>query len=90
MLKVFSVSTKAVIGSFSTGFDIHNIAVNNDFIFTAPRSGIIEVWLKESVVKIASIRVGGGGQAKITSLTADTDGDMLLAGSSEGKIQVRP
>ncbi|XP_059637708.1 putative E3 ubiquitin-protein ligase LIN-1 [Cornus florida] len=85
--KVFSLSTKAVLGSISTGFDIHCVAVNNDFIFTATRCGIIEVWLKEKVTRIASFKMGGGGHAKLTSLTADMDGEMLFAGSSDGKIQ---
>ncbi|KAK3007668.1 hypothetical protein RJ639_014310 [Escallonia herrerae] len=87
--KVFSLSSKAVIGSLPTGFDIHCIAVNNDFIFTATKCGIIEVWLKERVARVASIKMGGGGHSKITSLTSDTNGEMFFAGSSEGKIQER-
>ncbi|KAL7175142.1 hypothetical protein ACSBR2_028862 [Camellia fascicularis] len=85
--KVFSLSTKAVIGTFSTGLDIHCMAVNNDLIFTATKCGIIEVWLKERVTRFASIRMGGGGHMRITSLTSDADGEMLFAGSSEGRIQ---
>ncbi|XAR61650.1 Ubiquitin--protein ligase [Bertholletia excelsa] len=85
--KVFSLATKAVIGSLSTGYDIHCMEVNNDFIFTATKCGIIEVWLKERVIKVASIKACSGGHAKVTSLTSDANGDMLFAGSSEGKIQ---
>lgn len=89
MWQVFSHSTKAVIGSFSTGFDILRIVVSNDFIFTATKCGIIEVWLKERVARVASIKMSGGEHAKITSLTSDMDGGMLYAGSSDGKIEVR-
>lgn len=66
------------------------MAVNNGFVFTATKCGFIEVWLKENVIKIASIKMAGsgGGRAKITSLASDTDDSMLFAGSSEGKIQV--
>jgi len=78
-----------VIGSFTTGFDIHQIAASNDLIFTSTKCGITEVWLKERITKFSSIKMGGGGNAKITSLTTDADGDMLFAGSSEGKIRVR-
>ncbi|KAK9270446.1 hypothetical protein L1049_026026 [Liquidambar formosana] len=91
--KVFSLSTKAVVGSFSTGFDILRIAVNNDFIFTSTKCGIIEVWLKERVARVASVKIGNveslryGGHAKITSLVSDMDGEMLIAGCSDGKIQ---
>ncbi|XVE96847.1 hypothetical protein REPUB_Repub02eG0258400 [Reevesia pubescens] len=86
--KVFSRSSKAVMGSFSTGFDIQRIAVNNDFIFTATKFGIIEVWLRERITRVASIKMGSKGHAKITSLVSDMDGCMLYAGSSDGKIQV--
>ncbi|KAG5543008.1 hypothetical protein RHGRI_015935 [Rhododendron griersonianum] len=87
--KVFSLSTKATIGSLSTALDIHCMAVNNDFIFTASKWGFIEVWLKERVTRFAYIKMPGGGNARITSLASDSNGEMLFAGSSEGKIQVR-
>ncbi|CAL5390978.1 unnamed protein product [Camellia sinensis] len=47
---------KVVIGTFSTGLDIHCMAINNDLIFTATKCGIIEVWLKERVTRFASIK----------------------------------
>lgn len=59
------------------------MSVNNDFIFGATKSGTIEVWLKERLTKVASIK-----NAKITSLASDADGEMLFAGSSDGRIQV--
>lgn len=85
--KVFSISTKGVTGSLSTGFDIQCIAVSNDFLFTGTKCGTIEVWLKERVTRIAAIKMGGGGHTRITSLVLDANGDMLFAGSSDGKIQ---
>ncbi|GKA25161.1 putative ribonuclease H-like domain-containing protein, partial [Tanacetum coccineum] len=80
--KVFSLSSRAVTGSLLTGFDIQFLSVNNDFIFGATKSGTIEVWLKERLTKVASIK-----NAKITSLASDADGEMLFAGSYDGRIQ---
>ncbi|XP_068645365.1 putative E3 ubiquitin-protein ligase LIN-1 [Aristolochia californica] len=85
--KVFSLSTKATKGSFSTGFDIYSLAVNNDFVFTGTKCGIIEVWLRERLTRVASIKVNGGGHSKITSLVSDSDSEMLFAGTTDGKIQ---
>ncbi|KAL2468241.1 Transducin/WD40 repeat-like superfamily protein [Forsythia ovata] len=85
--KVFSLSSKAVIGSLSTGFDIQRMTVNSDFLFTATKFGIIEVWLKERMTKIAYIKTGCGGNAKIMSLATDNEGQRLFAGSSDGKLQ---
>lgn len=87
--KIFSLTTKAIQGSFSTGFDIQRIAINGDFIFTATKCGVIDIWLKERFTRVASIKMCCGGNAKFTCLASDMDGEMLLAGSSDGKIQVR-
>ncbi|GAA0152215.1 hypothetical protein LIER_10751 [Lithospermum erythrorhizon] len=86
--KVFSITTKGVIGTLSSSFDIHQINVNNDLIFTASRCGIIEVWIKARMMKVASIRTGGEGSRKLTSITTDDHGDMIFAAFSDGKIQV--
>ncbi|XP_073137184.1 putative E3 ubiquitin-protein ligase LIN-1 [Henckelia pumila] len=85
--KVFSLSNKAVIGSLSTGLDIHQIAVSNDFILAATKCGTIEVWQKERMTKISHIKTRCGGSARITSLVTDSEGQKLFAGTSDGKIQ---
>lgn len=87
---MFSISSKTAVGSFTTGIDIQHLAVNSDFIFTATKCGTIEVWLKERVTRVASVKANnsGGGHAKITCMVADNDVGMLYAGSSDGKIQV--
>ncbi|XP_060962901.1 putative E3 ubiquitin-protein ligase LIN-1 isoform X1 [Cannabis sativa] len=87
--KIFLLSSKAIIGSFPSGFDIQGISINNDFIFTASKCGNIDIWIKERYTRIASIKMScGGGHTKFTSLTSDTLGEMLYAASSDGKIQV--
>lgn len=86
--KVFSLPNKAVLGSLSTGFDIQKLTANSDFIFGATKMGVIEVWLKERVSRIGYIRLSCGGNAKLTSLVSDSDGQMLFVGTSDGKIKV--
>lgn len=86
--KVFSLSTKATIGTFSTGFDIQQIAITSDFMITASRIGIIEVWLNDKFTKVASIKVCNGTSSKLTAMVTDRDAGMLYIGTSDGKIQV--
>ncbi|XP_072959018.1 putative E3 ubiquitin-protein ligase LIN-1 isoform X1 [Typha angustifolia] len=86
--KAFSLSTTTATGSFSTGLDIHSISANDDFVFTGTKCGVIEVWLRERLTRVASLRIGGGASTKITTLAADADGELLFAGSTDGKIQV--
>nr|XP_029120075.1 putative E3 ubiquitin-protein ligase LIN-1 isoform X2 [Elaeis guineensis] len=86
--KAFSLSTKTPVRSFSTALDIQCIIVNNDFVFTGTKCGIIEVWLRERLTRVASIKVGGGANTKVTTLASDSDGELLFSGSADGRIQV--
>ncbi|KAJ9553931.1 hypothetical protein OSB04_017976 [Centaurea solstitialis] len=83
--KVFSVSSRALVGSLSSAFDIHYLVVNNELIFGGTKNGTIEVWLKERLTRVASIKMSG--IAKITSMASNAQGDMLFVGFSDGKIQ---
>ncbi|CAK8572923.1 unnamed protein product [Lathyrus sativus] len=85
--KIFSLTSKMVVGSLTTGLDIHRVAINSDFIFAGTKFGTIEVWLKDKFTRVASIKMAGA-HTKITSLVSDADGMMLFVGSSDGKIQV--
>lgn len=92
MWKAFLRSDKTTVGSFSSGVDIHHMAVSRDFLFTASRLGIIEVWWKDRYTKITTIKFGSDSGShsytKITSLTTNDDGGLLLVGTSDGKIHV--
>ncbi|KAG0477879.1 hypothetical protein HPP92_012598 [Vanilla planifolia] len=86
--KAFSLSTKSATGSFVTPLDIYCISAADDFVFTGTKNGIIEVWIKERLARVGSIRVGPVGNAKVACLASDSEGEMLFSGSSDGKIQV--
>ncbi|KAL0912612.1 hypothetical protein M5K25_018596 [Dendrobium thyrsiflorum] len=86
--KVFSLATKASIGSFMTNSDIYSISANDDFVFTGTKNGFIEVWMKDRLIRIGYLKVGNTGNTKVTSLVSDSEGEMLFSGSSDGKIKV--
>ena len=62
--------------------------MSSDFVFTGTRCGVIEVWLKERLARVGSIKVGSGASTKVAALASDSDGEMLFSGSADGKIQV--
>ncbi|MQL76382.1 hypothetical protein Taro_008779 [Colocasia esculenta] len=85
--KAFLLSDKSAIGSFSTALEITSIAVDSELVFTGTKCGTVEVWSRERLAWITSIKANGTN-AKITSLAVDSEGDMLFAGSSDGRIRV--
>lgn len=76
------------MGCLPTGLDIQQTSVNNELIFAATKCGIIEVWLKERLTKIAYIKMASAGHARLTSIVSDADGQKLFAGTSDGRLQV--
>nr|QEX51117.1 putative E3 ubiquitin-protein ligase LIN-1 isoform X1 [Cymbidium ensifolium] len=86
--KVFSLATKTAIGSFITTSDIYSISVNDDFIFTGTKNGFIEVWMKDRLIRVGYLRVGGTANTKVTAIASDSEGEMVFSGSSDGKIKV--
>ncbi|KAH9308456.1 hypothetical protein KI387_036367, partial [Taxus chinensis] len=82
-----SLSTNNVVGSLSTAADIRCIAVNNDFIFLGSKSGTIEVWLRERLVRVGSLNLERGNNNRVLCLAVDKEGDVLFSGSKDGKIQ---
>lgn len=76
------------MGCLPTGLDIQQTSVNNELIFAATKCGIIEVWLKERLTKIAYIKMASAGHARLTSIASDADSQKLFAGTSDGRLQV--
>eukprot|EP01018_Ginkgo_biloba_P018781 Gb_32192 [translate_table: standard] len=85
--KVWSLSTNNLVGSLSTTLDVRCIAVNNEFIFLGSKSGVIEVWLRERLVRVGSLNAGGGASNRVMCLAVDMDGEVLFSGSQDGRIQ---
>lgn len=85
---MFSLENGRIVGSLPSPTDIHYIAVNNDFVFSGTKYGIIDVYLRGRLVHIGSLRISTVVNTRATSLVSDLDGDMLFASSSDGKVQV--
>ncbi|GLJ40383.1 hypothetical protein SUGI_0831030 [Cryptomeria japonica] len=88
VVKVWNLSNNNVIGTISTTLEIRCIAVSNEFIFLGSKTGIIEVWLRERLVKVGSLNSDrGGNNNRVICLVVDKEGDVLFSGSQDGKIQ---
>ncbi|KAJ7558276.1 hypothetical protein O6H91_04G031600 [Diphasiastrum complanatum] len=81
-MKVFNQTDKSLVGSVSTAAEVRTMVVNDDFIYLGTSSGVIEVWLTESLARVEVLNVG----SRINCLLLN--GDTLYAGSEDGKLSV--
>ncbi|OAE26556.1 hypothetical protein AXG93_3817s1190 [Marchantia polymorpha subsp. ruderalis] len=84
--KIWKLSDNSLVGTLSTTAEIRSMAISEDFIYLGSNTGIIEVWLRDRLVKVTTMNVG----SKVLSLMLD--GDTLYSGSEDGKIraELRP
>ncbi|KAG6550963.1 hypothetical protein Mapa_007578 [Marchantia paleacea] len=79
--KIWKLSDYSLVGTLSTTAEIRSMAISEDFIYLGSNTGIIEVWLRDRLVKVTTMNVG----SKVLALMLD--GDTLYSGSEDGKIR---
>eukprot|EP01018_Ginkgo_biloba_P028392 Gb_19331 [translate_table: standard] len=81
-LKIWNIEDKTLKGTVSTSSEVRAVEVNDDFIYMGTSSGLIEVWLRERLVRVSVLTVG----SRVTSLLVRDD--FLFSASIDGKIRV--
>lgn len=76
-----------MIGSLSTRLDVRTIAVSSDLIYLGGKGGLVEIWSRENQNKIDTLQTGRN--CKVDCITLDEKEEVLVVGTSEGRIQVR-
>ncbi|CAM6119396.1 unnamed protein product [Calypogeia fissa] len=80
--KVWKLSDHSLVGTMCTTSEVRSMALSEDFIYLGSSSGIIEVWLRERLVRVSTLNPG----SKVLSLILD--GDTLYSAHEDGKIRI--
>lgn len=62
------------------------MAVSSDLIYLGCKGGIVEVWCRKKLDRKETLQTGTNG--KILCMAFDSDEEVLVIGTSNGRIQV--
>ncbi|CAM6085489.1 unnamed protein product [Calypogeia fissa] len=80
--KVWKLSDHSLVGTMCTTSEVRSMAISEDFIYLGSSAGVIEVWLRERLLRVSTMNPG----SKVICLMLD--GDTLYSGHEDGKIRI--
>ncbi|GJN38208.1 hypothetical protein PR202_gb27230 [Eleusine coracana subsp. coracana] len=86
-VKVWNSSNYNLVGSIPSSMEARSLVVSADLIYLGSRNGVVEIWSREKLTRIGSLQAGGPS-CRVQCMAADGDGDVLVVGTSDGRIQV--
>ncbi|WVZ72933.1 hypothetical protein U9M48_021315 [Paspalum notatum var. saurae] len=85
-VKVWSCANYGLVGSMASAAEARSLVVSADLVYVGSRGGAVEIWSREKLARIGTLQAGGPG-CRVQCMAVDADGDVLVVGTSEGKIQ---
>lgn len=84
-LKIWSASNYSLVGSLSLTMEVRAMAINSELIYLGCKGGIVEVWCRKKLSRKETLHTGTNG--KVLCMAFDSDEDVLVIGTSDGRIQ---
>lgn len=69
-----------------TTADVRTIVVSSDLVYLGCKGGSIEIWCKEKNNRVETLQSVTNG--KVQCMALDDDEEILVVGTSDGRIQV--
>ncbi|KAI5006129.1 hypothetical protein ZWY2020_033372 [Hordeum vulgare] len=85
-VKIWNSSNYNQVGSIPSAAEVRSLVVSADLVYLGSRNGAVEIWSREKLIKIGALQAGGAG-CRVQCMAVDADGDVLVVGTSDGKIQ---
>ncbi|CAD6240689.1 unnamed protein product [Miscanthus lutarioriparius] len=85
-VKVWSCANYGLVGSMATAAEARSLVVSADLVYVASRTAAVEIWSREKLARIGTLQAGGPG-CRVQCMAVDADGDVLVVGTSDGRIQ---
>ncbi|KAF0917346.1 hypothetical protein E2562_017519 [Oryza meyeriana var. granulata] len=87
-VKIWSSSNYNLVGTIPSSVEVRSLVVSSDLVYLGSRNGVVEIWSREKLTRIGALQAGGAG-CRVQCMAVDGDGDVLVVGTSDGRIQVR-
>uniref|UniRef100_A0ACD5VR81 Uncharacterized protein n=1 Tax=Avena sativa TaxID=4498 RepID=A0ACD5VR81_AVESA len=85
-VKIWNSTNYNLVGSIPSPVEVRSLVVSTDLVYLGSRSGAVEIWSREKLTKIGALQAGGPG-CRVQCMAVDADGDVLVVGTSDGRIQ---
>ncbi|CAD6233636.1 unnamed protein product [Miscanthus lutarioriparius] len=85
-VKVWSCANYGLVGSMATAVEARSLVVSADLVYVASRTAAVEIWSREKLARIGTLQAGGPG-CRVQCMAVDADADVLVVGTSDGRIQ---
>lgn len=66
--------------------EVRAMAIASEFIYFGCKMGIVEVWCRSKLVRKETLQIGTN--CKVLSMVLDNSEDILVMGTSDGRIRV--
>lgn len=76
-----------MVGSIASTMEVRSIAISSDIIYLGCKGGIVEVWCRHKLDRKEVLQTGSNG--KILCMSMNNDEEILVVGTSDGRIQVQ-
>ncbi|KAK1266062.1 putative E3 ubiquitin-protein ligase LIN-1 [Acorus gramineus] len=84
-VKIWSTSTSSVVGSLPTTMEVRSMTISTELIYLGSKMGAIEIWSRDKLSRVGTLQTGTN--AKVLCMAVDDDGELLVIGTSDGRIQ---
>lgn len=76
-----------MVGSLPTTSEVRSMVISSELIYLGCKGGIVEVWDLKKQTRIEILQTGTNG--KVLCMSLDPNEEVLVTGTSEGRIQVK-
>ncbi|KAK8513815.1 hypothetical protein V6N13_002531 [Hibiscus sabdariffa] len=84
-VKIWSSTNYNMVGSLPTTSEVRCMTISSDLIYLGCKGGIVEVWDLKKQTRIEILQTGTNG--KVLCMSLDPNEEVLVTGTSEGRIQ---
>ncbi|GFS41204.1 hypothetical protein Acr_00g0073010 [Actinidia rufa] len=84
-VKIWSASNFSMVGSLPSTLEVRVMAISSELVYLGCKGGIVEVWCKKKHNRVEVLQTGSN--AKVLCMALDEGEDILVVGSSDGRIQ---
>ncbi|KDP33701.1 hypothetical protein JCGZ_07272 [Jatropha curcas] len=84
-VKIWSASNYGLVGSLPTALEVRAMAVSSDLIYLGSKAGTVEIWDQKRQNRIEILQTGS--DSRILCMALDGNEEMLVIGTSDGRIQ---